>query len=539
MSRGYNGRRVDIFWKILATLGLVALNGYFVAAEFAAVGARASRLETEAEQSFLARLALEVKKRLSLYLSTCQVGITIASLALGYITEPAVAALLEVPLEWLGFHAPIPGPLEVMTPAGQVVTATPTHSPPNVHHPLAILIALSISTALHVVVGEVAPKNWAVMYPDRILPLLAGPLVVITYILYPVIWVLNAASNGVLRLTGVTVTADDHGAVPHTEEELRALLAQAVAQGTIPKGQGRILTSAFEFSDLKVRQIMTPRTQVDYLRIGQPIAEVLRTIRKASFTRFPLCEDDLDHVIGLVHLKDIFNQLQLVPGKLRFADERTPDGMAVAIADGKPGSQVHVIGSADIDLPKIKRDILFVPELLAVPRLLRQFQASRVHMAVVVDEYGATQGIVTLEDVIEQLVGEIEDEFDPQSATDFVREGENYKVNGLYPLHALRERLNLPDFEPEGVDTIGGYIIQQLNRWPRAGDAVRLGGSDDGASDREEEANGAEPHPGGGGYVARVVSVQNRRVGQVLITPATQRVAQADGPGTAQPQREK
>lgn len=486
---------MDTFWKILATLGLVALNGYFVAAEFAAVGARQSRLEAEAETGgLLAQLSLEIKRKLDLYLSTCQLGITIASLGLGYVTEPAVAALLEPVLGWFGIHPP----------------------PGAVHHPIAIIIALGISTALHVVVGEVAPKNWAILYPDRILPLLAVPLVLFTYLLYPVIWTLNSASNILLRLSGVNISHDAHGGMPHTEQELKGLLAQAVAEGTIPKAHQRILTSAFEFGDLKVRQIMTPRTQADYLKLDQPINDVLRTIRKSAFTRYPLVDKDVDHVVGLVHLKDLFNQLQLVPGKLRFTDERDPSGALIAIADGKPGSAVHVIGSADIDLRKIKRDVLFVPELLPVPKLLRQFQTSHVHMAIVVDEYGATQGIVTLEDVIEEIVGEIEDEFDTTGAPGgagkgFVREGESFRVNGLFPLHELREKLILDfsDVDPSDVDTIGGYVIKLLNRWPKPGDAVPLGEN----------------------YTARVITVQHRRVGQVLITPATQAVAKADGPG--------
>src|SRR5205807_3140334 len=135
----------------------------------------------------------------------------------------------------------------------------------------------------------------------------------------------------------------------------------------------------------------------------------------------PLCDGDLDHVVGLVHMKDLFVHLKLVPGKLRFSDEKTPDGQAIAIADGKPGSMVHVIGSGEIDLNEVRRDILFVPALLPVPRLLRQFQSSHVHMAIVVDEYGATLGIVTLEDVIEELVGDIDDEFDASKSTDFVK----------------------------------------------------------------------------------------------------------------------
>ena len=483
---------MDVAWKIVATLALVALNGYFVAAEFAAVGARASRLEMQASHSLLARLALQVKKRLDLYLSTCQLGITIASLGLGAVTEPAVATLIEPLLHWMGVPAPLPGQ----------------------HTGLAIAIALGVSTALHVVVGEVAPKNWAIFYPDKLLPVVAPPLIAFTYLLYPVIWALNAASNFLLRISGIKISHDTHGHMPHTEEELKGLLAQAVAQGTIGTARARLLTSAFEFAELKTRQIMTPRTQVDALLLNQPIGEVLKVIRKSAFTRFPLCEKDIDHIIGIVHVKDIFNQLALVPGKLRFSDAKTPDGLAIAIADGLPGSQVHVIGSADIDLSKIKRDILFVPELLPVPRLLRQFQTSHVHMAVVVDEYGATSGIVTLEDVIEEIVGEIEDEFDQAEGRDFLKDGENFRVSGTFALHELRERLKLEELDSGGaggVDTVGGYIIKVLNRWPRPGDAVRLG-------DR---------------YTAKVVTVLHRQVGQVLILPSTQEAARTDGPGTA------
>jgi CBS domain containing-hemolysin-like protein len=483
---------VDIAWKILATLGLVGLNGYFVAAEFAAVSARASRLEAEAEKGrFLPRLALEVKRRLDLYLSACQLGITVASLGLGAVTEPAVARLIEAPLRWLGFHAP------AGAAAGQ-------------HHVVAFVIALTISTALHVVVGEQAPKNWAILYSDRILPLLALPLVVFTYLFYPLIWLLNAVSNALLRLTGVDVSPDAHGGLPHTEAELRTLLAQAVASGTIAKGHERILTSAFEFGDLKVRQIMTPRPEVDYLILDQPIGEVLRTVQKSAYTRLPLCDGDIDHVIGLVHMKDLFNHLKLVPGKLKLIDERTPEGELIAIPTGMPGSAVHVIGSGEIDLRQIRRDVLFVPELTPVPKLLRQFQTSHVHMAVVVDEYGATRGIVTLEDVIEQIVGEIEDEFDPAVKADFVKDGENFRVAGDFPLHTLRERLELPDLNGADVDTVSGYVIQRLGRWPRPGDTVPLGN-----------------------YSARVLAVQQKRVAQVLITPNTQDQAREDGPGEA------
>jgi len=203
-------------------------------------------------------------------------------------------------------------------------------------------------------------------------------------------------------------------------------------------------------------------------------------------------------------MKDLFTSLQLVTGRLRFSDEKTASGEIVAIADGLPGSAVHVIGSGDIDLRKIKRPIIFVPELTPVPKLLRQFQTSQTHMAIVVDEYGATQGLVTLEDVIEELVGEIEDEFDARVAGDFITDGENIRVAGTYPLHALRDRLNLNGIDTEGVDTVGGYITQKLGRWPRSGDSVTMGT-----------------------YNAKVLSTQQRQVRQVLLTPIREAVQEA------------
>lgn len=487
VTTGTTAVGVDNLWRILATLALVVTNGYFVAAEFAAVGARVSRLQLEAEKKFLSRVALRVKKELDLYLSSCQLGVTLASLGLGAVTEPAVAAVISPLLKWF-------------------------HVPPQDEYTIGFLVALSVSTSLHIVIGEQAPKNWAIRYSNSLLPALALPLVLFTFLFFPAIWLLNVVTNSVLRLTGVkTGLGGDEGHLPHTERELRSLLAQAVAAGTISRGNEKILTSAFEFGELKVRQIMTPRTKVDYLTLDQPIGDVLRTVQKSAFTRLPLCDSDIDHVIGLVHMKDLFNHLQLTAGKLRFTDDKTPDGEAIAVADGRPGSAVHVIGAGDIDLRKIKREVLFVPELLPVPKLLRQFQTKQIHLAVVVDEYGATQGIVTLEDVLEEIVGEIEDEFDTAGPKPFVKDGESFRVSGQYPLHELRERLILPeDLDVGDVDTVGGYVIRQLKRWPRIGDTIEMGN-----------------------YSVRITSVQKKGVQQVFITPITQEAAKEDGAGEA------
>ncbi|GIW74996.1 MAG: cobalt transporter [Phycisphaerae bacterium] len=473
----------DIVWKVVATTGLVVLNGYFVAAEFAAVGARLSRLQALAEKSFLARAGIKIKQKLDLYLSTCQLGITIASLGLGAVTEPAIAALLDPVLGLLGWTIP-----------------------PTGHSALAIAIALTIATALHVVVGEVAPKNVAIYYPDRLLPVLAVPLILFTYLFYPLIWTLNAASNRLLRLLGIHLINDAHGGLPHTGEEIRGLLRQAIASGQIEQEQSRILLSAFGFGDLLARQIMTPRTSVQFLSVGQPLKEILQTIQESSFTRFPLVDGSIDRVIGFVHAKDILTHLKLVPGKLRFSDPTNPQDSVMAIADGKPGSGIHVIGSGDIDLNVIRRDILHVPELLPVHKLLRQFQETRIHMAVLVDEYGATQGIVTLEDVIEQLVGEIDDEFDVQTP-DIVMEGNIIRVNGTFPLHELIRKLQLPEeIEPETVDTIGGYIAHTLGRIPRVGDRIEIGE-----------------------YQVQVVGMSQRQVASVVLTRQHNHNRQAPG----------
>jgi CBS domain containing-hemolysin-like protein len=480
---------VDILIKILITLALVAANAYFVAAEFAAVSARLSRLQTEASTSLLSRLALIVKTRLDLYLSSCQLGVTLASLGLGAVTEPAVAVVISPVLNLF-------------------------HLTDHTMHVVSFAVAMAISTSLHIIAGEQAPKTWAIVSADRVLKALAPPLLIFTYLFYPAIWLLNAASNALLRATGVKVTPGGHYEMPHTADELRVLLTQAVSQGAIEKSREKLLTSAFDFGELKTRQIMTPRTEVDSLRINQPIGDILRTVQKSAYTRFPLCEGDIDHVVGLVHMKDLFTHLQLIPGRLRFIDETSPNGDPIAIASGLPGSAVHVIGSGDIDLIKIKREILFVPELLPVPKLLRQFQSSHTHMAVVVDEYGATQGIVTLEDVIEEIVGEIEDEFDTAPTPQFAREGEALRVSGRFPLHELRDKLKLNEaaIGDGDVDTIGGYIIQKLARWPRPGDTVPLG----------------EKH------IAKVVSVASKRVTQVLITPVTPNEPPKKVPAAAQ-----
>jgi CBS domain containing-hemolysin-like protein len=459
---------VITLWKVLAMLGLVAMNGFFVSVEFAAVSARAMRLRL-AKPTMSSRAAVLIKTRLDLFLSSCQFGNTLAALALGAVTAPAVVSILA--------------PLTALL-----------HMSVTSQHVLAFLLSFAIVVSLQIVIGEQVPKNIAIGHADRILLLLAVPLVIFTYLFYPVIWLLNTATLSVLRGVGISGVAGGRGGLPHTEEELHALLMQAAAQGTITPAKAQLLSNAMEFGRLKVRQIMTPRPEVDFLLLDQPIDQVLRTLQASAYTRLPLCNGDIDHVVGQIHMKDLFNELKLVAGKLKFLDEKDPDGQPIAIPTGLPGSAVHVIGTGQIDLRKIRRDVVFVPEQMPVGRLLRQFQSGHMHLAIVVDEYGSTQGLVTMEDVLEEIVGQIEDEFDPVAPTDLVKDGDAFRISGLFPLHELHDRLDIGPLEADGVDTVGGFIIKQLNRWPKPGDQIALGN-----------------------YRAKVLTVQQRRVGQVLL----------------------
>jgi CBS domain containing-hemolysin-like protein len=247
-----------------------------------------------------------------------------------------------------------------------------------------------------------------------------------------------------------------------------------------------------------VRQVMTPRTEVVYLRPDQPVEEILKTVQESPFTRLPLCERDIDHVLGVVHIKDLFKHLDLTPGHFDVAGgNEGVDGPSQARVKAVPGSELHVFGTGSVDLMKLRRDILFMPERLPVTRALRRFQEARQHMAAVIDEYGATIGIVTLEDIIEEMVGDIEDEFDEPAPPQFVREGNKYRISGRMPLHELAHHLPAFSADESGVDTVGGYTAKVLGRIPAVGDVVDLGA-----------------------YRAEVTAADARRVEEILLEPA-------------------
>jgi CBS domain containing-hemolysin-like protein len=401
-------------WLGLALgLLLVALNGFFVAAEFALVKLRPTQLAPRLKRGELrAKVTQRVLEQLDSYLSAAQLGITLASLALGWIGEPAFAWVLR-PLVEL-----IPGASETLL------------------HSVSLTTAFFCITVLHIVLGEQAPKWLGIRNPEAVSLWVSLPMLAFHKLTFPLTWLLNKSTNTVLRLVGIGPAVDGHGA--HSEEELRLFLASGDA-GRLSKQKRELLDNVFELSHRTARQIMVPRADVTYLSTTRTIEENLEIARQTEFTRFPLCTEDLDQMKGMIHIKDLFH------------------------ADAPPPR-----------LGDISREIHFVPETLTLDRLLRRMRREREHMVAVVDEYGGVNGIITLEDVIEEIVGQIQDEFDEETP-DITKEGTNsYRVAGTVLVVDLEDALNI-EFSDRDEDTVGGVVISELGRQPRVGDAVDVG----------------------------------------------------------------
>ena len=396
---------------------LVLLNAFFVLAEFSIVKVRKTRMEELARQgSVAARWGRRIVGRLDTHLSATQVGITVASLGLGWVGEPAVAELLEPPLVGAGAMAPV------------------------LAHTVAGTTAFLLITYMHVVLGELAPKSLAIARPVKVVLMIAGPLRVFYYLFYPLIWLFNASANVVLKVTGLGPAAAED--LAHSEEELRMILSRSQEMGTLGHLRGDLLENLLDFPRLTARQIMIPRPDVVSLSLDRPASENLMTMRRSGHTRFPVCQGSLDQAVGIVHIKDLLEPL---------ATDRVPD------------------------LRGIMREVLFVPETMPADRLLRTFQRRRLHMAIVVDEYGGASGIVTLEDVIEEIVGDVQDEFDSEPPDVMRTGGGVFRIEGSARLEEVLTRLEVTLDELPEVDTIGGYLQAVLGRLARPGDTIPLG----------------------------------------------------------------
>ncbi len=402
-------------YLFLAALFVLA-NGYFVAAEFAIVKVRSTQLaELAASGNRRARMALRLTRNLDAYLSATQLGITLASLALGWIGEPAFARLIEPALARFGTFSEA------------------------VAHSISATIAFSIISVLHIVFGELAPKSVAIRKPVAMSLWIAHLLSFFYYVMFPAIWLLNGLSNLVLRAIGMRPATE--GEIAHSEEELRLILAHSGEAGVLSEPNLEIIQGVFQFRRRTARQIMVPRTDVVILSTKRSIEENLETIRTAGHTRYPLCDGSLDNTIGFIHVKDLFL------GQLR--------------GPGRP-------------LTDLRRDILFVPENTTVENLLNQFLETRTHMAVVIDEYGGASGIVFLENITEELFGQIQDEFDRERMEVEPLGNGKYRVRGDYLIEDLADRLEIRIDEPP-EETIGGYVVARIGREIEPGDRCRLG----------------------------------------------------------------
>ena len=403
--------------KVLAALCLVAINGFFVVAEFSLVRVRKTRLEELVNQGNLrAKLTIRIVSAIDTYLSAIQLGVTLASLALGWLGEPAIASLLEPALRFL---APV-----------SVLFA----------HSISIVVGFTLITLMHVVLGELIPKSLAIQQTEKMALLVSRPLYLFHKVGYPVITLFDHTAAFFLRYLGIKRASESE--LAHSEEELRMLVSASQRGGVLDPMESELIDNVFDFADRIAREVMVPRQDMVCLFMEKSYEENLQVVRESNHTRYPLCLRDKDHVIGMIHLRDLMYN----------AFETKPLG----------------------DLKRLMREILVVPESMSVAKLLQLMRRRRIHMAVVIDEYGGTAGLVSLEDVIEEIVGEIQDEHDEVVEREIQRglDG-SFEFDGLVLLDEVFSLLNLrPDEHEE--DTLGGYIFGKLGRRPEIGDAVLI-----------------------------------------------------------------
>jgi CBS domain containing-hemolysin-like protein len=403
-------------WYLVLALIFILVNGFFVAAEFAIVKVRPTQLaELAAKGSSRAKMTRRIAKRLDSYLSAVQVGITFASLALGWVGESAFVGPLMKLFARFGTWA---------EPAAHSVAAT---------------ISFMMISSLHIVIGEQVPKFLAIQKPVPTSLWTAHLLHAFYVLTFPIIWVLSTVTNFVLRL--VRIHPSMEGSLVQSQEELRMIIASSEKAGILSEENREIIEGVFQFSKRTARQIMVPRTDVTVLSTKKSIAENLEIIRTSRHTRYPLCDGTLDHTIGLIHVKD-----------LMLAQLKGP---------GRP-------------LVELKRDVLFVPENSTVEALLSQFIEHKTHMAVVLDEYGGASGIVSLENITEELFGQIQDEFDRERPEIEPLGNGRYRVRGDYLIEDLADRLKVDVGEPD-EETIGGYVQARIGREVSPGDKCELG----------------------------------------------------------------
>jgi CBS domain containing-hemolysin-like protein len=403
--------------KLATVVALVLVNGFFVVAEFALVKIRDSQIKTLADEGVRrAAFVKQIKDNLNAYLSACQVGITAASLGLGWLGEPFLARMLQPFFAVAGIQS-VP-----------------------VIKSISFALAFSAITFLHIVLGEQAPKILAIRKAMPAALFVSAPLRWFYAVFKPAIWFLNAASNWVLRRV-IRVEPIAEGEFAHSEEELRLIVQESEKSAEVTPLGRELVFNVLDMRDRVVRDIMTPRGEIVYFDLEDGFEANVKKAIESRHTRFPLCRENLDNTIGLIHIKELLPLMRA---------ERP-------------------------DLLKIKRDLIPVPEMMPLEKLLKLFLSKHAHLALVVDEFGGTVGMVTLENVLEELVGDIQDEFDFEKEEFRKISASEFSVDGALGLYELNELAKL-DLESADVSTIGGYVTHLLGHLPKQGEQVKIDG---------------------------------------------------------------
>jgi magnesium and cobalt exporter, CNNM family len=409
---------------ILAVFVLVATNGFFVAAEFGLVKVRRTRIdELVAEGKRVAKVVQDELRHMDNYIAATQLGITLASLALGWIGEPSLAHLIE--------------PLFAFT-GGTAAT--------ELAHSAAIAVSFFLITMFHIVLGELVPKSIALQRSEGTTFFVARPLYLFARLFRPFIVFMNGLGNLVVRAFGLQ-TASEHGSV-HTVKELEMLVAQSHKAGLLDNEEEVLLRRIFDFGEKTAQHVMVPRTEIVGVSQNITFEQLRERVAQERYTRFPVYEGTLDNIIGLVHIKDVFTLLSKRDSGEPFA------------------------------VQSILRPVLMVPKTTAITKMMTLMQHKKAHLAVVISEYGETAGIVTLEDILEEIVGEVQDEFDTleegvRSEVEILADG-SYSVDGLMTVDAFADRFGVT-FGALHSATIAGYVFGELGRIPKVGDSISIG----------------------------------------------------------------
>ncbi len=401
---------LPLLYGIFLVFFLVLLNGFFVGAEFALVKVKTTRLETLAQSgNRSAKFSIKVMNNLNAYLSACQLGITLTSLGLGYIGEPAIAS----------FITPLLAPLGI---------------PDAFVHTISFIIAFSIITLLHITLGEQFPKIYAISRAEQVTLFVSGPILLFYQLFKPFIIVVNNVSNWMLRLAGIKETNEYE--TSHTEQEIMVMMQESHKSGHIDQTEMALVHNIFDFSETIAKEIMIPRTEMECLYANITFEENLNFAIKDMRTRYPICDPDKDNIIGFIHIKDLLK----------------PDAISIGIR-------------------KLIRPITTVPDSMQISELLKIMQKRKSQLALLIDEYGGTSGLVTLEDIMEEIVGEIQDEFDEERPTFEIKDERTFSLDGLLLIDEVNEYFLL-DIESEDYDTIGGWLYAQIEIPPKTGQYI-------------------------------------------------------------------